>query len=310
MQILSIRPNAGFTLIELSIVLVVIGLIVGGVLVGQDLIKAAEVRSQISQIEKFNTAANTFKLKYGGLPGDIPEPHASGFGFVARGSNRGEGDGNGKIEGACDVSLCSTPIESYFGAVQGWGETAVFFRDLGASGLVAGNFNYASSDQSYTPSSVTENSSPNLSNFMAKAKIGGSNYLYVWSGGYGAYAGKTANTTNYFAVSGVIDLGGNSIVTRAGISVIDAYNIDKKIDDGLPQSGNVMAIYVYDWYSYWASGSGQGAFLASNHGPTTTATSASSTTCYDNSGGTGTQQYSVGQNGGTGINCALSFKFQ
>ena len=41
----------GFTLIELSIVLVIIGLIVGGVLVGQDLIRAAQVRATISQIE-------------------------------------------------------------------------------------------------------------------------------------------------------------------------------------------------------------------------------------------------------------------
>ncbi len=40
--------RAGFTLIEMSIVLVIIGLIVGGVLVGQDLIRAAEVRAQIS----------------------------------------------------------------------------------------------------------------------------------------------------------------------------------------------------------------------------------------------------------------------
>jgi len=42
----------GFTLIELSIVLVIIGLIVGGVLVGHDLIRAAGVRATISQVEK------------------------------------------------------------------------------------------------------------------------------------------------------------------------------------------------------------------------------------------------------------------
>ncbi|MCC7259610.1 MAG: type II secretion system protein, partial [Alphaproteobacteria bacterium] len=41
----------GFTLVELSIVMVIIGLIVGGVLVGQNLIKAAEMRATIQQIE-------------------------------------------------------------------------------------------------------------------------------------------------------------------------------------------------------------------------------------------------------------------
>src|SRR5271156_1365895 len=88
----------GFTLIELSIVLVIIGLIVGGVLVGRDLIASAQVRSQITQIEKYNTATNTFRAKYGYLPGDIPDPLAFNSGFQHRGSYAGEGDGNGVIE--------------------------------------------------------------------------------------------------------------------------------------------------------------------------------------------------------------------
>src|ERR1700691_4838931 len=91
--------QSGFTLIELSIVLVIIGLVVGGVLVGQDLIRAAEVRATISQIEKYNTAARTFYGKYGYLPGDIKDPDASNFGFQARGTHEGQGDGNGIIEG-------------------------------------------------------------------------------------------------------------------------------------------------------------------------------------------------------------------
>ncbi|MGH9519815.1 MAG: type II secretion system protein, partial [Terriglobales bacterium] len=70
----------GFTLIEMAIVLVIIGLIVGSVLAGQDLIRAAEVRATISQIEKYQTAVNTFYGKYGALPGDIKDPEASMFG--------------------------------------------------------------------------------------------------------------------------------------------------------------------------------------------------------------------------------------
>src|SRR6187549_3006919 len=71
MQTTTNRNQKGFTLIELSIVLVIIGLIVGGVLVGRDLIKAAQLRKQISQITDVNLGANTFKLKYNALPGDI-----------------------------------------------------------------------------------------------------------------------------------------------------------------------------------------------------------------------------------------------
>jgi prepilin-type N-terminal cleavage/methylation domain-containing protein len=64
--------TVGFTLIELSIVLVIIGLIVGGVLVGQDLIKAAEVRKIISEKDAIGTAVYTFETKYSCLPGDCP----------------------------------------------------------------------------------------------------------------------------------------------------------------------------------------------------------------------------------------------
>ena len=74
----------GFTLVELSIVLVIIGLIIGGVLVGRDLITAATVRAQIAQIEKYQTAVNTFRGKYGYLPGDIPDPAVTQFGGAGR----------------------------------------------------------------------------------------------------------------------------------------------------------------------------------------------------------------------------------
>ena len=51
--------------------LVIIGLIVGGVLVGQDLIRAAETRAQITQFEKYQSAVNTFRGKFNAIPGDM-----------------------------------------------------------------------------------------------------------------------------------------------------------------------------------------------------------------------------------------------
>lgn len=117
----------GFTLIELSIVLVVIGLIVGGILVGQNLINAAAVRATVTQIEKYNTAANAFREKYGYLPGDIPDPTASSFGFQARGAGRGNGDGNGILEMA--GSCC-------YGQGGNGGEQLVFWVDLSTARLI------------------------------------------------------------------------------------------------------------------------------------------------------------------------------
>ena len=63
--------KAAFTLIEISIVLVIIGLIVGGVLVGRDLIRSAELQTIITDKNKYITAVNTFRTKYNELPGDM-----------------------------------------------------------------------------------------------------------------------------------------------------------------------------------------------------------------------------------------------
>src|SRR4051812_40153055 len=93
------QKRVGFTLIELSIVLVIIGLIIGGVLAGRELIASAATRAQIAQIDKYQSAVNAFRSKYGYLPGDIPDPMAGQFGFNARGLYTGQGDGNRIIQG-------------------------------------------------------------------------------------------------------------------------------------------------------------------------------------------------------------------
>jgi len=94
------KHQRGFTLIELSIVLVIIGLVAGGVLVGRDLIKASEIRATISQKIRYDTAVNTFKLKYNGLPGDLFADRADELGFFSLDNSplQGFGDNNGLIQ--------------------------------------------------------------------------------------------------------------------------------------------------------------------------------------------------------------------
>jgi prepilin-type N-terminal cleavage/methylation domain-containing protein len=291
------RKSTGFTLIELSIVLVIIGLIVGGVLAGQDLIRAAGERAQIAQIEKYNTAVNTFYGKYGALPGDLNAQVATLFGFTPRGQYAGEGDGNGLIEG---VSF--NIAGDNFGNCEQTGETAMFWVDLSlANGLnvnlIDGSFNAAS------PNTAPTTLTPSL--YYPAAKIGGGNFIYVWSGSFSATG--PASGQNWFGLSAItsMDSGGCHLNSNLGLTVKQAYDIDKKIDDGYPQTGNVRAEYLtgVTWPN-WANND-------NNNGvPYQTATTGSSTTCYDNGGGSGPQQYSLEISNGNNVNCALSFKMQ
>lgn len=296
----------GFTLIELSIVLVIIGFIVGSVLVGQDLIRAAEARGIIAQIEKYNTATNTFRGKYDALPGDLNAATATQFGFAARGQYAGEGDGNGVIEG-----VLSNAAGQNSGTLTNIGETTMFWADLSYVHMVDGTINTATSTTPFPGSTTTAN--PDL--VLPAAKLGRGNYIYVWSGGWEEGATPPASDgANYF---GIVSANGNSFNGNGqtfwapGLAVQEAYNIDKKMDDGLPQSGNVLALYTYGGYAYWAAAGagGQGNLTTPTNAPTTAATPWAPTTCYDNNNIAGQETYSLAKNSNQ-VNCALSFRFQ
>ncbi len=112
---LATRYNSAFTLIELSLVLVIIGLVVGGVLVGRDLIKAAEVRSAISQLTQMETSYRTFKLKYNCIVGDCPNATelfgANYYNYnvgCTYTNGAGNGNGNGFIDGGGGGWYCES----------------------------------------------------------------------------------------------------------------------------------------------------------------------------------------------------------
>lgn len=215
--------NEGFTLIELSIVLVIIGLIVGGVLVGQDLINAARIRSQISQIEKYKTAVNTFLLKFSYLPGDIPPSQAAAFGFGARSGAPGDGDGDGL--------LCSMGGNCVNGGTLLGAETVMFWEDLTVANLIPGSFTQPD------PVPPTSFIGTGPSDYLPTAAIGHGNYIHLYNDG--AY--------NYYMITAVYPLPafGMNRVTYHTITPMEAYSIDSKIDDGLPQTGTIISLIPY-----------------------------------------------------------------
>jgi len=89
------RKQQGFTLIEIAIVLVIIGLLMGGVLKGQELITGARVRNLIQQQDGVKAAFFGFQDRYRALPGD----YASADTNINCGATPCQkGNGNGRIE--------------------------------------------------------------------------------------------------------------------------------------------------------------------------------------------------------------------
>ncbi len=273
----------GFTLIELSIVLVVIGLIVGGILVGQSIISAAEVRAQITQIEKYNSAVNTFKSKFNAIPGDMRPEIAQQFGFYVGYNCTGQvggRDGNGLIDG----------LGVGFTFYQAQGETEFFWLDISsaaAGSLIDGVFPNGGAVEPVCNlgGQSTVLSGTGIGTYFPSAKIGHGNYVYVYE----------TSGFNWFGIAAITSTSNSgSIVTNANIPVIQAYNMDAKVDDGLPSTGNIQAAYL--------NNNAVVMFTA----PKTTTSGGNATSCYDTTTGT----YSIMYNNGSGGNCALSFKFQ
>jgi prepilin-type N-terminal cleavage/methylation domain-containing protein len=154
--------RAGFTLIELSIVLVIIGLISASVLVGRDLIKAAELRAVVSQLQDFNTTIQTFQLKYQGLPGDLVADKAESFGFLGLDNSPSQGFGD-------DNRLIQSGALAGVGAYGPTGETVLLWRHLTEAKLIAGVYG-----QTIDPVSGDAVIAPdtNIRNHLPPSKIG------------------------------------------------------------------------------------------------------------------------------------------
>jgi prepilin-type N-terminal cleavage/methylation domain-containing protein len=218
------RAQAGFTLVELAIVMIIIGLLIAGVLKGQALIANAQVTATVAQMKAIDAAVTTFKDTYAALPGDMG-PAGATTGPAARLPNCAAsalcstaGDGNGIIGNNPGV----TPIGN---------EGERFFVHLNAASLLTG----------IVP--ANQGSVQIGANFPA-TKIS-SNVVLVG----GSQTGAIGNFANPIAVAGVspgtwlviaqtIAAPGNANV---GLSPDQGLRIDTKLDDGVPDTGQVLA---------------------------------------------------------------------
>lgn len=223
----------GFTLIELSIVLVIIGLLAAGILVGRTLIQAAEIRQQISQIQEYKVAIKTFSAKYDALPGDMNADEANAFDFLAGDGSEGHGDGNGIIY-ACAPSL------QVFRDVNLGCETMLFWVHLSQAKLIKQSFNLAGGEVAPDDERPTLSATVTIEKLLPTAALGAGNYLST-------FYHEFCTPNNGLLLAGIEGFPVNKPYSAgAKLTPGQAFAIDSKIDDGSPVGGQITSIGVND----------------------------------------------------------------
>ena len=213
----------GFTLVELSIVLVVIGLLIGGIMAGQALVNAGKIRSVISEYQRITTAVTGFKTRFRALPGDMPNATAY-WGAVA-------GDATCATTSTGTMATCDGNGDGTInGMVLNTDESYRFWQHLANAGLLDGTY-----------SGIPVSGCSWCANFTNSPHSKFNNGLwFVWNWGY-----QSNNGDDYDGqYDNFLELGGND--AAGGDPVTSIFNgeqmsqLDTKLDDGMPGQGFVV----------------------------------------------------------------------
>lgn len=224
------KERQGFSLVELSIVLVVIGLIAGGVLSSKNLIRSAEVKSVTSQLTNYKRAVKIFQDKYKARPGDmynatsvwtaanaVPATCAT---TASTGAETCNGDGNGLVSGT------ATSHENFR-----------FWQHLVNAGLIEGKYAGITVPGGELPGAYRNC----LGGYnVPSGKISNSEF-HIWNLGYlPAPGGGWAYEGDYghIFLFGQKDPNGD-IPEFEILTPKEAFSLDSKIDDGIPSTGNM-----------------------------------------------------------------------
>lgn len=227
--------RSAFTLIELSIVLVIIGLIVVGVTGGSSLVASAQLRGLITEVNNYRVAVNTFKAARNQLPGDYASAITGGNTAAVA------GDDDGRIE---------------FVAAQGTGNGSIieghnaFYHLINSETidvtLVA--LNITTATDTLTPAdtlSIDVDQTPGT--HIPDSKFDNVGYMFDYT---------TVNSVakSVIIATGEIDFGGSALAVdedvagnvqnfapTAIMTPSDALSIDEKLDDGVANAGSVRA---------------------------------------------------------------------
>lgn len=143
--------QGGFTLIEIAIVLVIIGLLLGGVLKGQELITSARVRNLIAQQDGIKAAFFGFQDRFRAYAGDYSSANTTLK--CPTGNSCLNGNGNGIVEGgspgATPVTISGVPSETQ--------ESILAWMHLASAGFLNGSYTMASGDGNANDNNTPKN---------------------------------------------------------------------------------------------------------------------------------------------------------
>ncbi len=214
--------KSAFSLIELSIVLIIIGLLIAGVTGGASLIKSSELRSIITESRTWSVSVNSFFNQFDSLPGD----------YDNRLGGQDGGDGDGKIE---FNSLANSDL-----AMDSEGRNA--WRHLSVANVLDKSVVYATlNNLILDTSNQADDAITSFGEAIPGSKIGGA----AWDFDYSTISGH-----NVAVLTGSINSGGNNLNTLVNgatvstgiITPTDALSLDSKYDDGFATSGSIRGI--------------------------------------------------------------------
>ena len=207
-SIQNIRKEEGFTLVELAVVMIIIGILIGGILKGQELIANARVTSTASELESIGAAVDTFTDIYSAIPGDMNNAQARLPNCLAQPCGNGNGDGD------LEVALS--------GAHTATSENTYFYNHLLRADLIGGFDGQAAT-------AVT------FGNELPVAPIGGGYKMGDSRVGQGTF--NPVRDGLYITVEG--NTGAYNAAT-APLVALQAARMDRRLDDGNPNAGSFL----------------------------------------------------------------------
>ena len=211
----------GFTLIELSVVIIILGLLVGGILGGRHLIRAAELQNVGKEYQQWHLAVNQFIEVYNSVPGDMLD--ATDFW-----ADTWDGDGDGAVDDATAAGIA--------------GEIFTFWQQLALAGMINGEY-----------TGIEGGGGPGPDDFMdsivgenvpgSRVSSGG------WSVNWVPADGVFTNDWYEIDYGNQFEIGGKIPDFEMGAPLFtpeEAWSIDRKFDDGEPAKGMIIARYWND----------------------------------------------------------------